>query len=168
MRTTEELMRDVMHDESYLAFREGLKADLTRQLRRQRAARFQRLLLAAAACLPIAAGLILFRSGPEVRPSRGEPSSALPRVHTVALEPECFIVTGSTGLISANSESPTSTPRLSVMPGKFQMVRTAAQPLQLLNDEQLLDAFRGQAVVLAYDGWGRRQLLLPENPEGVR
>jgi len=166
MRTSEKenLMRDVLRDESYLAFREGLRVELVRRVRRQRAARFQRRLLAVAACLPLALGLVLFRFGRDTGRPHPEPLVAAQRVLTVPLAPADIILARPVEPIQTSRSVAANVSRVVTATDQLGIVRTTAQPLQLLNDEQLLELFKDRAVVLARDNWGQRQLLLPSVP----
>ena len=166
MKTTEkdQLLNDVLHDEGYDAFRAGLFDDTLAQLRRQRAARRRRPLLALAACLPIAAGLyaLLAPSTPPV----SHPVSAVDVVRTVPLAEDRIVTT-------AMMTAPPTTAQAKVVfvttaAANIEVVQTAGQAMQMLTDQQLLDLFNGQPVALVTISPGERRLVLLNDGEQPR
>jgi hypothetical protein len=166
MKTTEKdrLLKDVLHDENYAAFRAGLLDDTLAELRRQRAARSRRRLLALAACLPIAAGLysLLAPSTPPV----SHPASTVAVVRTVPLAGDQIVTT-------ATVTPPATTAQAKVVfvttaAANMEIAQTAGQAMQMLTDQQLLDLFKGQPVALVTISPGERRLVLLNEGEQPR
>ena len=154
----------MLHDEGYAAFRAGLFDETLAELRRQRAARGRRQLLALAACLPIAAGLYSLLA-PSTPPA-SHPFSTVAVVRTVPLA-EDQIVT------SATMTAPPTTARAKVVfvttaAANIEVVQTAGQAMQMLTDQQLLDLFNGQPVALVTISPGERRLILLNDGEQPR
>ena len=164
MKTTEKdrLLKDVLHDEGYAAFRAGLFDDTLAELRRQRAARRRRRLLALAACLPIAAGLYSLLAPPTLPASH--PFSTVAVVRTLPLAEDQVVNTA------------TMRPRpmeaqvvfVKTAAANIEVVQTAGQAVQMLTDQQLLDLFNGQPVALVTISPGERRLVLLNDGERPR
>jgi hypothetical protein len=166
MKTTEKerLLNDVLRDEDYAAFRAGLLENMLDKMRRQRSARRQHRWLALAACLPIAAG-IYFLLAPGTPPV-GRPSSRVAVVRTVPLASDHIVTT-----TSATRSLPRAQSKVLIVTttgGNIPIVKTAAQPMELLTDRQLLDLFKGQSIALVTVSLNERRLLFPNETEQPR
>ena len=133
------LLRDVLHEESYVAFRNELRKNALADLRRQRRAAWRRPLLALAACVPFLAGLVFWLA---TRPS-GENGSipACSLVRSAPLTKEQLVTTRSAPFV--------------------EVVHTDAQQFiaEQISDEQLLGLFRGHSLALTVTGPGTKRLL---------
>jgi len=162
MKTTEKdrLLKDVLNDESYAAFRAGLFDGMLVELRRQRAARRRRSLLALAACVPIAFALYLLL--PPRTPSSGH-SQSVSIVHTAPLTADQIVRTSV-----MNSPATITQPRtllVTTVPTNIEILHSSGQSLETVSDQQLLALFSGQPVALVTVGPGERRLVLPHAEE---
>ena len=166
MKTTEkdQLLKDVLHDEGYAAFRAGLFDETLAELRRQRAARGRRQLLALAACLPIAAGLYALLAPPT--PSGSHPISTVDVVRTVPLAEHQLVTT--TKMTRTPTTAQTKVVFVTTAAANIEVVETAGQAMQMLTDQQLLDLFKGQPVALVTISPGERRLVLLNDGEQPR
>ncbi|SRR5258705_8720020 len=156
MKTRELLLADVLHDQSYLDFRAQLRQTMLRELRRQRRRQRSRQLLALAACIALAFGVlwvVFFRDQTSVRPTR------IATVRSVPLKPEQIVTTAGHASALAMVESRT----LELNSIRFGIVETRVTlPADTLTDEQLLDLFKGRAVALVNSSKGKQLLFLDE------
>jgi len=157
MKTTEKdrLLKDVLNDESYAAFRAGLFDGMQVELRRQRAARKRRFLLALAACVALGFTLYLFLSP-------GTPSSdhapGVTMVHTVPLAANQVVRTAA-----MSSPATITQPHVLLVTTtatNIEILHSSGQSLEIVSDQQLLDLFKGQPVALVTVGPGERRLVL--------
>ena len=163
MKTTEKdrLLKDVLNDESYTAFRAGLFDRMQVELRRQRTARKRRLVLALAACVPITFALYLLLSPPTSSSAR---PPGITMIHTVPLAADQVVRTAA-----MNSQATIKQPQVLLVTttaANIEIVRSSGQSLERVNDQQLLDLFKGQPVALVTVGPGERRLVLlqTDNP----
>jgi hypothetical protein len=163
MKTTEKekLLNDVLHDEGYTAFRAGLFDDTLAELRRHRAARSRRRLLALAACLPIAAGLYALLSPPNPRASH--PISTVALVRTEPLAADQLVTTATMTAQSMTAQA--KVVFVTTAAANIEVVQTVGQSMQTLTDQQLLDLFKGQPVALVTISPGERRLVLLNDGE---
>ena len=166
MKTTEKekLLNDVLHDEGYAAFRAGLFDDTLAQLRRQRAARSRRRLLALAACLPIAAGLYSLLAPPT--PPASQPFSTVAVVRTAPLAGDQIVTTAT--MTPPPTMAQAKVVFVTTAAANMEVVQTAGQAVQMLTDQQLLDLFKGQPVALVTISPGERRLVLLNDGEQPR
>ena len=166
MKTTEkdQLLNDVLHDQGYAAFRAGLFDDTLAELRRQRAARSRRRLLALAACLPIAAGLYSLLAPPT--PPANQPFSTVTVVRTVPLAEDRIVTTAMMRLRPMKAQA--KVVFIKTAAANSEVVQTAGQAMQMLTDQQLLDLFKGQPVALVTISPGERRLVLLNDGEQPR
>jgi hypothetical protein len=164
MKTTkkEKLLNDVLHDEGYAAFRAGLFDDTLAELRRHRAARSRRRLLALAACLPIAAGLYALLAPPP--PPASHPISTVALVRTVPLAENQIVTTAAT-MRTTPTTAQAKVVFVTTAAANIEIVQTAGESMQMLTDQQLLDLFRGQPVALVTINPGERRLVLLNDGE---
>jgi len=163
MKTTEKekLLNDVLHDESYAAFRAGLFDDTLEELRRHRAARSRRRVLALAACLPIAAGLYALLA-PSTPPA-SQPISTVAVVRTVPLAKEQIVTTAT--MTPQSTTARAKVVYVTTSAADMEVVQTAGQAMQTLTDQQLLDLFKGQPVALVTISPSERRLVLLNDGE---
>ena len=163
MKTTEKekLLNDVLHDEGYAAFRAGLFDDTLAELRRHRAARSRRRLLALAACLPIAAGLYALLAPPN--PPASHPISTVALVRTVPLAADQIVTTAT--MTGQSMAAQAKVLFVTTAAANIEVVQTAGQAMQMLTDQQLLDLFKGQPVALVTISPGERRLVLLNDGE---
>ena len=158
MKMTEKdrLLRDLLSDESYLAFRSNLFNSLVADLRHKRASGTRRKLLAVAACIPV--GLCIFvLITARTRPQAGQ-RSTVSIVRTVPLLADQIITTAST-----KRAAPTRGSELlfvTTSGSEIEMVRTGPHATETLNDEQLLELFKGRPVALVFVAPNERRLVL--------
>jgi len=155
MKTTEKdrLLKDVLSDESYAAFRAGLFDRLQVELRRQRVARKRKLVLALAACVPIAFALHLVLS-PRTSSSARPPGVTV--VHTLPMAAGQLVRTAA-----MNAPATLTQPHALVVTTSASVeLRSSGQWLELVSDQKLLELFKGQPVALVTVGPGERRLLL--------
>jgi hypothetical protein len=157
MKTTEKdrLLKDVLNDESYAAFRAGLFDRLQVELRRQRMARKRRLGLALAACVPIAFALYLVLS-PRTPSSAHPPGVTV--VHTLPMAADQLVRTAA-----MNAAATLAQPHALVVAttsANVELLHSSGQWSELVSDQQLLDLFKGQPVALVTVGPGERRLVL--------
>jgi hypothetical protein len=166
MKTTEKdrLLNDVLHDEGYAAFRAGLFDDTLAELRRQRATRRGRRLLALAACLPIAAGLYYLLAPPT--PQAIQPLSTGAVVRTVPLGRDQIVATAP--MTPPPTMAQTKVVFVTTADANIEVVQTTGQAIQMLTDQQLLDLFHGQPVALVTISPGERRLVLLNGGEQPR
>jgi hypothetical protein len=166
MKTTEKdrLLKDVLHDEGYAAFRAGLFDDTLAELRRQRTARKRRRLLALAACLPIAAGLYSLLAPPT--PPASHPSSTVAVVRTAPLAEDQIVTTAM--MAASPTTAQAKVVFVTTTAANIEVVQTAGQAMQMLTDRQLLDLFKGQPVALVTISPGERRLVLLNDGEQPR
>ena len=166
MKTTEkdQLLNDVLRDEGYAAFRAGLFDDTLAQLRRQRAAKRRRRLLALAACLSIAAGLYSLLAPPT--PPASHPFSTVAVVRTVPLAEDQIVTTATMTLPPRTAQA--KVVFVTTAAANIEVVQTAGQAVQTLTDQQLLDLFNGQPVALVTIRPGERRLVLLNDGEQPR
>jgi len=166
MKTPEKdrLLTEVLNDAGYAAFRAGLFEDTLAELRRRRAARSRRRLLALAACVPIAVGLYALLAPPT--PPANHSSSTVAVVRTVPLAGDQIVATAAMTL------SPTTTQGkvmlVTTAGANIEVVQTAGQAMPMLTDQQLLDLFKGQPVALVTISPGERRLVLLNDGEQPR
>ncbi len=157
MKTTEKdrLLKDVLNDESYAAFRAGLFDGMQVELRRQRAARKRRFALALAACVPLAFASYLLLSPGTPSPDRS-PRVAI--VHTVPLAANQVVRTAA-----MSSPATITQPHVLLVTTtatNIEILHSSGQSLEIVSDQQLLDLFKGQPVALVTVGPGERRLVL--------
>jgi len=158
MKTPEEetLLGDVLCDESYAGFRAQVRDRMSAEIRRCRAFRRAKQLLALAACVAGALGIhwILAPRAPVDRQA-----GRIAIVRSVPLKPEQIVTTvahGSAVTVMRSRDVEISSLRL----GIFETVATV--PAKQISDEELLDLFKGRAVALVNSGSGKRLLFLDE------
>jgi hypothetical protein len=153
MKTPEQerLLTDVLHDESYVAFRSELRQAMLRRLRAGRRRRLLRPLLAIAACVPAALAAHWWLQS---RAQVSEPASAIATVRSVPLRPEQIVTTANAmrdvALVRSRAPEPSS------------VVATVTLPVEGLSDDELLALFKGRAVALVGTEGDRRLMLLDE------
>ena len=156
MSEKDRLLNDVLRDESYIAFRTNLLGGLRAGLRQKRISGTRRKLLALAACIPFALGIFLIMTGrPRPLPSR---SATLSVVRTVPLLPDRIVTTAT-----AKMQSPSISTEIVFVTNagsEIEVVRTGSSPTQTLNDEQLLDLFKGRPVALVFVAPNERHLVV--------
>jgi hypothetical protein len=155
------LLNEVLHDESYAAFRAGLFDDTLAELRRQRAVRSRRRLLALAASLAIAAGLYSLLAPPT--PSAIHPFSKVVVVHTMPLAEDQIVTSATIGPPPTSAQA--KVVLVTTAAANIEVVPTASQAIQMLTDQQLLDLFQGQPVALVTIRPGHRRLVLLNDGE---
>ena len=154
MKTAEQerLLADVLHDESYIAFRRELGEAMLKSARARRRRRWTKPLLALAACVAITltANSLLQTRAPVV-----VPASTVVTIRSVPLRPEQIVTTASAmrNLAVVHSRTPESLP----------VVSTVTLPVKGLSDEELLALFQGRAVALVGAGADRRLMFLDED-----
>jgi len=157
MKTTEKdrLLKDVLNDESYAAFRAGLFDGMLVELRRQRAARKRRFVLALAACVPLGLTLYLLLSP---RTASVDHSPSVTIVHTVPLGANQLVRT-----TAMNSPTTITEPHVLLVSTRAtdtEILHSSGQSTEMVSDQQLLDLFKGQPVALVTVGPGERRLVL--------
>jgi hypothetical protein len=157
MKTTEKnrLLKDVLSDESYTAFRAGLFDRLQVELRRQRVARQHRFALALAACVPIAFALYLVLSP---RPSSSAHPPGVMVVHTSPMGADQLVRTAAINAPARLAQSRVLV--VTTTSASVEMLHSSGQWLELVSDQQLLDLFKGQPIALVTVGPGERRLVL--------
>jgi hypothetical protein len=156
MKTRELLLADVLHDQTYLAFRAQLRQTMLGELRRQRRARRAKELLALAACLALVLGIhriLTSHHQTSVQPTR------IAVVRSVPLKPEQIVTTAA----HASALAMVRSHDFQLSSVRFGIVETRATlPADTLTDEQLLDLFKGRAVALVSSSQGKQLLFLDE------
>ncbi len=154
----ERLLNDLINDESYLAFRAGLRESLARDLLCERASSRRYKLLLVAACVPMAIGLWLY---PAMQTGRVRDSASKTSiVRTIPLQAERIITTAG-----ASDKSLSISPRvlvISTSATQIEIVHSASKPEESLTDEQLLAMFKGQPAALVFIAPNERRLVLPD------
>jgi hypothetical protein len=150
----ERLLNDLLRDDSYTEFRGELFERMRGKMRQARALRKASKLLAWAACVTIAIGLLSHRD------RTAKPSAAISiveEIRTVPLRLDQVVTTATLKGEATFSELQfVSTPDSNV-----EVIYTVSGSLEKISDEELLELFKGQSVVLVHTGPNRRQLIFP-------
>jgi hypothetical protein len=150
----ERLLNDLLRDDSYTEFRGELFERMRGKMRQARALRKASKLLAWAACVTIAVGLLSHRDR-TVTPS--EHISIVEEIRTVPLRPDQVVTTAS-----AKREAKFSELQFASIPDSHvEVIYTVSGSFEKISDEQLLELFQGQSVVLVHTGPNQRQLIFP-------
>jgi hypothetical protein len=157
MKTPEQerLLADVLHDESYMAFRAELRERMLKNVRARRRQRWVKPLLAMAACITMALTALWLQQS---RAPVVAPVSSVVTVLTAPLRPDQIVTTAGAMLNVAVVRSRA--------PESLSVVSTVALPVEGLSDDELLELFRGRAVVLVGTGSARRLMFLDEQSAG--
>jgi hypothetical protein len=154
MKTAEQerLLRDVLQNKSYVAFRGELRETMLKSVRARRQRRWAKPLLALAACVAmvLTANSLLRSRAPVVAPN-----SSIMTIRSVPLRPEQIVTTATAvrNIAVVHSRAPES----------LAMVSTIALPVEGLSDEELLALFKGRAVALVGAGPERRLVFLDDD-----
>jgi len=150
----ERLLNDLLRDDSYTEFRGELFEHMGGKMRQARAVGKASKLLVWAACVTIAIGLLGHRYR-TAKPPAG--ISIVDEIRTVPLRADQVVTTATAKGEATFSELQfVSTPDSHV-----EVIYTVSGSLEKISDEQLLELFKGQAVVLVHTGPNRRQLIFP-------
>lgn len=147
----ERLLTDVLHDESYVAFRAELRQAMLKSVRRRHRHRWMKPVLAVAAC---AAMLLTAQWLTQTRAPVTSSPSRVVTIRSIPLRPDQIVST-------ANALKPIGVVR-SGMPESFSTVATVRLPVEGVSDDELLDLFKGRAVALVGAGSDKRLMFFGE------
>jgi len=158
MKTPEQerLLGDVLNeDETYNAFRARLRQTMLAEVRRTHRSRGKQL-LALAACVALALTPLWLL---QPRNSGNTHPAGLSIVQSIPLKPAQIVTTANHSPHVTVVESR----NIEIMSANFEVVRTIGElPPDILTDEQLLDLFKGRAVVLVNLTTGKKLVFLDE------
>lgn len=163
MKTREKkrLLKDLLNDEDYRAFRAELFERLYLRLQPRRTHNVRRRIIGLAACVPIAIALY-FLIAKRTPPADQNPST-VSVVRTVPLPPDQIV---STRAMKAERSAPFSeVVFVSTTTAEIEFVHTAPGLAESLTDDQLLDLFKGQPVALVFVAPNERRLVVLDQSE---
>lgn len=152
MRTPEHerLLRDVLHDENYLALRTALSHKLRSEFRRRRFVHRPYPLLALAASIALVGGWSLWWAMRPLVAHRAAPRFEIVRT-TPLISGQVVTTAGNASILVVSSHS---SPLLEVVHTDVNQTRT-----ENISDTELFAFFKGHAVALASTAAGGKQLV---------